>query len=341
MSTLDSVLEYKRQKEAQEMADVSAIPSAIAAFTVGRQAQEKQQLDRLTLQWTLATKGLELAQDPLTGAYKIQQNPALLSEADRLDAQTKRVELENKQKTSKFLDGVISGEGVGGGGSLAGLNADGSPRVDFDTDKELFDRGLSLSQKFKGEKTVNDFDIVRNQVEQMKGMFDQAQQDPASLAALDDGLITTWKKVLDPTSVVMVQEYATVKNNLPLKNRFTVAIKKINDGRSLEQTDREALLQGAMIVANKRGELYNKDYDRYSKMGERGGLKKIDDFIGTRFEPYDTSGLNTKPYSKSSSSKQSGGSMRTFKSVAEAESAGLKEGERVKIGNKTYEWRNS
>lgn len=53
MGILDSVLEYKKQKEAQESADLQAIPQALLAFQTGRQQAQKNYLDSLTTQMQL------------------------------------------------------------------------------------------------------------------------------------------------------------------------------------------------------------------------------------------------------------------------------------------------
>jgi hypothetical protein len=53
MGVLESVLQYKAHREAQEAADIQAIPTALAAFTQARQAAQKSQLETLLAQSTI------------------------------------------------------------------------------------------------------------------------------------------------------------------------------------------------------------------------------------------------------------------------------------------------
>lgn len=76
MGILDSVLEYKKYKDAQDSADITAIPSAINAFNVGQQQAKKSQLDLLTNQITAAKSGMRVTQDK-SGAYGLQPDPTL------------------------------------------------------------------------------------------------------------------------------------------------------------------------------------------------------------------------------------------------------------------------
>lgn len=59
MGVLDSVLQYKARKEAEEAQAAQAIPQAVQAFITGRQEAKKNMLDMLQIDATLATKGLK------------------------------------------------------------------------------------------------------------------------------------------------------------------------------------------------------------------------------------------------------------------------------------------
>lgn len=63
MGVLDQVLKYKAEKEAQQSADISAIPQAIIAFQQGRQQQQDNLLKQLTVQASLAKSGMSLTPD--------------------------------------------------------------------------------------------------------------------------------------------------------------------------------------------------------------------------------------------------------------------------------------
>lgn len=60
MGVLETILNYKSQKEAQKNADINAIPQAMAQFQAGRQQATDNLIKSLTLQATLAKSGLRL-----------------------------------------------------------------------------------------------------------------------------------------------------------------------------------------------------------------------------------------------------------------------------------------
>lgn len=172
MSTLDSVLEYKRQKEAQESADIAAIPSALAAFQAGRQLAQENSLKRLTLQSTLATKGLEIAQDP-SGMYTIRKNPNLIvpNAVDQAKIGTYESTKKKNEATSRkasaeasVLEGVLSqmngvgGAGVEGGSSrVTGANV-GGLQIEFPEAKAASQQQAEAA-KNKGDavKALNNY----------------------------------------------------------------------------------------------------------------------------------------------------------------------------------------
>lgn len=71
MGVLESLLKFKAEKEAQQSADIQAIPQALMAFQAGRQQQQDNLLKQLTVQATLAKSGLSLTPDG-----KISRDPS-------------------------------------------------------------------------------------------------------------------------------------------------------------------------------------------------------------------------------------------------------------------------
>lgn len=99
MGVLDTVLRYKAEREAQKNADISAIPQAMMQFQAGRQQATDNLLKSLTLQATLATKGLSLTQNP-QGGYSLGRDNSLLSTTDLLKQQHVESQIDlNKSKT--------------------------------------------------------------------------------------------------------------------------------------------------------------------------------------------------------------------------------------------------
>lgn len=86
MSVLDSVLQYKARKEAQEAQAAQAIPQAVQAFITGRQEAQNNQLKMLSVQAELAGKGLKLT------PQGIMRDESLTSPLEQLVSQSKAAE---------------------------------------------------------------------------------------------------------------------------------------------------------------------------------------------------------------------------------------------------------
>jgi hypothetical protein len=104
--------------------------------------------------------------------------------------------------------------------------------------------------------------------------------DMKNKVALDQALITMFNKLTDPNSVVRESEYARTPQNLPLANRFSGAMQKLEKGGAgLTDADREALVWGAKIIANERGNTYNQTLQEYRDLATK---YDIDESLITR-----------------------------------------------------------
>lgn len=65
MSVLESVLNYKRQKDAEARADIDAIPAGINAFVAAKQQAQKSMLDQLTYNMQLQKFNMDAQKQPL------------------------------------------------------------------------------------------------------------------------------------------------------------------------------------------------------------------------------------------------------------------------------------
>lgn len=140
-------------------------------------------------------------------------------------------------------------------------------------DMATSDRAMSLRKEFQALPTVQEYQTIKNQVSSMDALLNESPKFTESRVALDQGLISIFNKITDPTSVVRESEYERTPQNLSLANRFTGALEKLKSGGAgLTQEDRRALVFGAKIVANSRGKGYNDVLSNYDTLSGRFGV---------------------------------------------------------------------
>lgn len=145
----------------------------------------------------------------------------------------------------------------------------------YEGQKGVADRAFSLRTEFQGLQQVKDYQVIKSQVESMDALLNKIKPgEKQSALALDQGLITLFNKVSDPTSVVRESEYSRTPENLSLANRFNGAIKKLEQGGAgLTQQDRESLVFGAKVIADSRGSLYDETLSNYENLAGEFGVK--------------------------------------------------------------------
>lgn len=154
-----------------------------------------------------------------------------------------------------------------------------------------------LRKEFIGLPEVKDFVEVNTSVKSMDALLGSALSgDKKNQLALDQGLITMYNKMIDPSSVVRESEYARTAENLPFVNRISGAISKVQQGGAgLTNEDREALVLGAKIIANERGKVFSERRSEYSRLA---GDMKFDpkSITGTiqDFKEFDLSPVNSR-----------------------------------------------
>lgn len=163
------------------------------------------------------------------------------------------------------------------------------------------DRGTVVSdlrKEFIGLPEVKDYITVNTAVRSMDALLNRAiQGDQKNVVALDQALVTLYNKMTDPTSVVRESEYARTPENLPIVNRISGAITKLEQGGAgLTNDDREALVTGAKIIANERGGVFNERrglYDRQAQLQQAD----VEGVTGTipAFKPYDLNARKAAP----------------------------------------------
>ena len=145
------------------------------------------------------------------------------------------------------------------------------PTLDFDTQKEIATRSLQLQEKFNKIPEVEEFRTIRSQVQQMDALLENSKKgDQRSNLALDQGLVITFNKVLDPNSVVRESEFARTPQGLSFTGRFQAAYDKFKKGGvGLTNRDREDLVKGAKIIADSRGIQFNKIGGQFARIADQ------------------------------------------------------------------------
>lgn len=140
--------------------------------------------------------------------------------------------------------------------------------------QQTFSNSTKLRQEFINRPEVKDYMLVSPNIKAMDSLLKNGLNgNVTDMVALDQGLITMFNKLTDPQSVVRESEYARTPENLPLINRFKGAIQKISSGGAgLTNEDRQALVQGAKIIANERGKQFQKTKDEYKGTAADYGL---------------------------------------------------------------------
>lgn len=162
------------------------------------------------------------------------------------------------------------------------------------TNQMEFNNATKLRQEFINRPEVKEFVTINTQVKSMDSLLDKAKKgNVENKVALDQALITMYNKLTDPNSVVRESEYARTPENLPLINRLTGAIQKVQSGGAgLTDSDREALVWGAKVIANERGKVYNDTLQQYVDLAT---FNKINPTLVSRdLKPYEEYTVETK-----------------------------------------------
>ena len=104
--------------------------------------------------------------------------------------------------------------------------ASATPRPEGLTPNAALDATLKLRDRFVRETQAAQ--LVKTQYEQMKSSLDAVKK--GSAAAGSQGVLVTFQKILDPTSVVRESEYARSSSGLSLLNRLEGQWMKIQQG---------------------------------------------------------------------------------------------------------------
>lgn len=133
-----------------------------------------------------------------------------------------------------------------------------------------------IREEFLNRPEVKEYTLINTQVSSMDALLKEAKVgNIQNKVALDQALITMFNKLTDPNSVVRESEYARTPKNLPLANRFSGALQKLEaGGAGLTNSDREALVWGAKVIADERGKTYNQTLQEYVDLSKQYGIEE-------------------------------------------------------------------
>lgn len=137
-------------------------------------------------------------------------------------------------------------------------------------------------------KTIDAFrkEIAKNPVIKQFGDVQKSKQriDVAMAEALetnnfvvvDQALISSFNRLLEPDSVTMVSEYARTSSDAPLINRLTAGLTRPISGGRLAQADRDALARLSNGIYQTSLGNYSRTLDYFEGIGERRGWNASD-----------------------------------------------------------------
>lgn len=182
-----------------------------------------------------------------------------------------------------------------------------------------------LSDDYRGD--IKDYAILRQNYKTMETVLDDSLKNPKmSMMTVDQALITTFNKMLDPGSVVRESEYARTPEGQAKLQQVQGFLDKLKQGGAgLTPKERISMVNTASKLMNAGNDYYNEKRKSYSDMANEYGVKPSL-VVGKD--------LVYKPKSFNYSEKTN---MKTFSSPESADKSGLKKGTIVLINGRRYQ----
>lgn len=158
-------------------------------------------------------------------------------------------------------------EEEGGGGASAG-----EPQILKPLKRASGNSEQSLRKEFNTLPTVKNFNELSRQMNIMRSAFDQLKTG-GSKGPIDQSLVTTFNKILDPTSVVRESEYARTPEGAALLRRIQGRVESfVTGGIAFTDAERQDLLNTAEALFDRSRDTYQTTENFYRGIAERGGL---------------------------------------------------------------------
>lgn len=230
--------------------------------------------------------GERVGEQEFTSAEKAKQREFARKEAQKTrDIQLQKMKNEAVERNRKLLDAEKKAKS-------AGLK---------DT--------VSLLKAARTEGSVKNYEVVRENMANIEASVSRMLSDPKiKRHAIDQAVIISFNKILDPTSVVRESEYERTPADVSLINRSRAWLQRLKKGGKLTPEDLLEIRDTASGMEVLKRNVANQKVNKYRQMAVDYGLKPDD--IAVEFKPIETS-------------------LRRFNSTEEADAAGLPRGTEI------------
>ena len=171
-------------------------------------------------------------------------------------------------------------------GAAVGLQAKGQDQnlqaLLLKKKEDVRERSQKISQdlrkEFTGNDVIKDFAKISSAVSRMNTVWGDFQNRPneASRNALDQTLVITFNKMLDPGSVVRESEYARTPQGLSLVRRMGALSEKLaKGGAGLDDEERSEIVRAAKLLAQGQQLEAQKIQTFYRDEATRSGVDPI------------------------------------------------------------------
>lgn len=184
-----------------------------------------------------------------------QQYEDLLRHQDRKDTLTQRAyDNEQNRQQRKDLNAAILASKQGGG-----------KRAEFKDE-------MALRKEFHGLEEVKNYVTVQSQGLRARAALTESLKNNSNMP-VDQTVITTFNKMLDPSSVVRESEYARTPQDLGLLSKIKGKWDKVqNGGAGLDLNERQALVRMIDNFSNIAETQYNDQVAQYTEIAKKNGF---------------------------------------------------------------------
>jgi len=181
---------------------------------------------------------------------------------------------ENQFESTKYIESLSRAEHGKRFDDLTTEQQAGIMRRKEQTDPELMKMTIGLKGDFEGNETVKAYKQVDIQYGIISSQIDQVVMgDPKTYIMIDQILINTANKIMDPGSVVRESEFERTGKGQAFRDKFPGWLKKLKAGGvGLTDENRLAMYEGVVAMQKSYQEAYNREVKSYSELATAGGM---------------------------------------------------------------------
>ncbi len=160
--------------------------------------------------------------------------------------------------------------GTGFRPTITGMADTGMLKFETDSPKEQASRALQIRSDMAKDPILKDFQPLKADVQSMDNMMAASQSGSLKdKNALDQTLVSTFKKINDPSAIVSDSAYGRTLEGQSLLSSMGGGLQKLaNGGQGLTDKDRVDLVTAAKVIADTKGQAYNSQLDQYNQLGK-------------------------------------------------------------------------